>query len=382
MRKEKNKIILSGIPPGASGVGRVLEFLTRNLPNRKIYFPPSLKSGISTRASMLEFNLFHLLIRVYEKFSIRLNQLVLELKIWLWWNKEIVLIHPQSIGYKNVKRLISRNDVSIYIMDNSFFCIKSYNYIDGEKEECLRCLNLNYSSSIHNGCKSFPLKIENSEYFKFLEFLNQKKERIQFLYQNTNQLRLLHRQFGEEIISKQVGLATSDMFEVYESKKLTLPYEYDFIFHGDNIAAKGFHYALQLARELPQYSFLFPCKNDLDLNLQNAIFQPMRWDEGLKDSLIKSRIVICPSLWSAPIEGSLVKSLLLGKAVVVVEGKYNYANELPDTAVIKLTGNLLYDVKTLKKIINEHKLKEFGEKGKKFITQKLLSYSNLMSKNL
>ena len=44
-----------------------------------------------------------------------------------------------------------------------------------------------------------------------------------------------------------------------------------------------------------------------------------------------------PSLWSAPAEGALVKSLAVGRAVAVVRNDTALASELPDELVLKLS---------------------------------------------
>ena len=49
-------------------------------------------------------------------------------------NKNILIMHHQSLGLKATKKLINENDnIDFYIMDNAFFCIKSYNFLENEK---------------------------------------------------------------------------------------------------------------------------------------------------------------------------------------------------------------------------------------------------------
>jgi CDP-paratose 2-epimerase len=55
-------------------------------------------------------------------------------------NKEIIIIHPQTIGWKLTLRLIKRNKIKWYLIDNSFFCLKSYNY-RSKVGECLDCID-------------------------------------------------------------------------------------------------------------------------------------------------------------------------------------------------------------------------------------------------
>ena len=47
-------------------------------------------------------------------------------------------------------------------------------------------------------------------------------------------------------------------------------------------------------------------------------------------------MTVVPSLWSAPIEGALVKSIAISRATAVVDNPSAFAAELPDNLILKL----------------------------------------------
>lgn len=367
-----NRYLVSGISPGPAGVGRVLEYLIVNSKNVIFIYPPSSRI-ISFKESLLKFEIvdfvkcFLFFIRDYYKlYLFRIN-------IYMLRNKDVVILHPQSIGYKNVQRLILRNRVTIYVMDNSFFCVKSYNYLNSSEKACILCLNLSFKNAQTHNCVSFPIEYSYDEYFYFLNFLKENKKQIKFITQNKGQIDLLKKQFGDDIIYSEMGLLTSDMFE--DSKLLLIDREkkYDIVFHGDETLAKGGKYIFEIAKRLPEYTFLFPFNTILAEVPENVDFIKMNWTTGLKEYVFSSKLTLCPSIWSAPIEGSVVKTLKLGVALGVFESEFSFSNELPDAAVLKLSGNIEKDVELVKRFISSEDYKKVRIKGKNFIEGKISS---------
>ena len=120
------RYIISGIEPGKKGAGlfvqKFIELAEEVFPEIKIHCNKTPQNGV---------------IRFLKKTSIykRLRDLYLLLNNSIFpktsiSNAEIFLFHPQSLGLKNVRNLIKKNNhIYIYVLDNFFFCIKSYNYI-------------------------------------------------------------------------------------------------------------------------------------------------------------------------------------------------------------------------------------------------------------
>ncbi len=84
---------------------------------------------------------------------------------------------------------------------------------------------------------------------------------------------------------------------------------------------------------------------------RNCSFITCTWESGLREEMAKSRFVIVPSLWSAPIEGALVKSIACAKAVLVVDNPTSYSGELPLGVVLKLNPQTEIAAKELMRAI-------------------------------
>ncbi|MBX9766531.1 MAG: hypothetical protein K2X47_04600, partial [Bdellovibrionales bacterium] len=85
--------------------------------------------------------------------------------------------------------------------------------------------------------------------------------------------------------------------------------------------------------------FLFPFAFQGSSAPKNAHFQPLSWESGLREEIERSAAVIIPSLWSACIEGSLVKSLGHGQLVFVVENSSSFSAEIPAPILLSLSEN-------------------------------------------
>jgi hypothetical protein len=166
-------------------------------------------------------------------------------------------------------------------------------------------------------------------------------QKIKFIAQNERQALLAKKHFGDEVIIKVAGLWVNDW--VYENSldSKNISAEYDIVYHGRPIAAKGAYWAIQLASFLPQYRFLFPfAKQSLQGHPpQNCSFKEMSWNSGLKNIVINSPLVLVPTLWSSPIEGALIKSISYGNETAVVQNHTSFSDEIPDNVVLKLNIN-------------------------------------------
>jgi len=70
----------------------------------------------------------------------------------------LVLIHPQTSDSKELSRSSKKGKKPtwLYLMDSSFFCVRSYNHVPGERKACLRCLTGRWDNLIAHRCKPFP----------------------------------------------------------------------------------------------------------------------------------------------------------------------------------------------------------------------------------
>ena len=148
-KSTKNKYLISGIAPGKGGVGA----LVKSLESRRKFFNynsiyvrnPSVSiTYLLKKRKMIDFSI-SLALWSWSLFAVQIRMLAM-------YNNKIILIYPQYFNSYILTVLTRNNDVALYVMDNSFFCIKSYNYLDGE--ECMRCVE--GVSAIDEKCTPFP----------------------------------------------------------------------------------------------------------------------------------------------------------------------------------------------------------------------------------
>jgi len=309
--------VISGIGPGATGVGRLIEELEDKADTFNAY-------------DTISFD---------KPFRDEFVDEVIQLR-----DEVLLLIHPQTIGFDLFLHLVKYNNVFIYVMDNSFFCMRSYNHLDSESHECLRCIHHGLEAALENGCEPFPIRFSVEENIKFISELRTMKDRISFLAQNHGQKEMVHAFYGD-VNCEVVGLKTSDM-DIPPPPSSGSPYLWDCVFHGATEPAKGVGFCLELARRMPETSFFIPadreeCATKLGIELapecfENVTFKACRWDSGLREALLAARVALNLSIWSASIEGALVKSMLYTGCVAVNTPSHSFALEIPDYNVIKL----------------------------------------------
>ena len=103
---------------------------------------------------------------------------------------------------------------------------------------------------------------------------------------------------------------------------------------GKSLIAKGIVYYIRLASSLPNHKFFIPdsvenVKKIYSSDLpSNIICENITWESGLLEIVENAKLVINPSLWSAPIEGALVKSAHFNNNVATVKTRFGYENEV------------------------------------------------------
>lgn len=337
--------IISGIPSSLTvGAGRLIQHLVTDAltwgPAVKFVFTGN-KGEVAAayrKRKVLKFAMqatLHYLRRVYATLTLSI----------LIKRPHVVLIHFQEIGVHWCKRFLVARKLPtwIYVLDASYFCLRSYNYLPGESDACLRCLGGDYTHAEANGCKPFP--IANTETLDFIRFLGPlvASGKVCLLAQNKRNAELMQRHYGPGAIVEVIGLWTVDMNDFPESTSPapTAKSAFDVVYHGDAKEVKGLHWALLLARHCPELSFLFPCHAAPDQPIpDNCTFAPMRWETGLREAVQTSKLTLAPSLWSAPIEGALVKSILHAQRVAVIEVASAYSSELPPELVCHLPQDI------------------------------------------
>jgi hypothetical protein len=323
------KVLISGIGQSAGGVGRLMRRLEpvarargyRILSRRMIPLLPLIRDK-------KYITLF------YELFLKSLSWFVFKFETLFVRGDSVLILHPQSIGYKTFMRLVKTNTVYFYVMDNSFFCMMSYNYDKLNSSECLRCIS-NPRNSLPE-CYSWPPLIRKKVAINYLEELMLYSTSIVFLAQTHSQAKLLEQHFGDKIDCRVVGMEPGDL-SLADFQRINLAdpaRDYDLVYHGSIHPAKGIIYFLQISLLLPKLKIFIPmslkaassifsdCKR-----LDNVIFKDCTWETGLEDAVRKAKLVVNPSLWSAPIEGAFLKSLAYNGNVAVVRSKFGFSSE-------------------------------------------------------
>ncbi len=375
--------IVSGIEPAKKGAGRFLNFFITEFQkidkNVNIIF---IKTPENKIVKFLKGTIFFEFLKelyylIYRKF-VRTNQIE---------NASVIIFHPQSLGVKTTINLISRNDkIYFYVLDNFFFCIKSYNHLDNSYVPCFYCLKDIHESNAHN-CKSSPNNVSFDDYKLLNNSIIENINKITFLTQNTNQTKLLLTKYGKNAQVEQIGMNTG---EISVDENVVTPdyFEYDFLYHNTLNHAKGINYFVNLAQLMPDYTFVIPypkavveklCNAKLD-NV-NLLFVPCSWETGLRELILKSRITIVPSLWSAPIEGSLLKSMFYANAVAVVKSEYSFSSEIPENLYIQLSENLQSTVLSLESFMKDYISQHFKAKEWviSFLNQNTISIRNFIA---
>ena len=139
-------------------------------------------------------------------FKSAIKKNIFNLKLREIKNKNILIMHHQSLGLKATKKLINENDnIDFYIMDNAFFCIKSYNFLENEKKECLNCLGGNFESAYEYNCKVFPYKYSIKNNIEFLKFLKFESKKLNFYALSLSHASLIKKHFGVKVSVKVIN---------------------------------------------------------------------------------------------------------------------------------------------------------------------------------
>lgn len=256
----------------------------------------------------------------------------------------LVVFHPQEIGMRWLDELITRRAsrgrvTEVFVLDASFFCVRSYNHLEGESAPCLRCLQYGPAEATRLRCRPFP--IGDGWAMTFVRRLRDhaRSGRVAFWTQTEGYSKLIE-QFAECAVKVRVaGLWTDDFDDLNACFPTVRPIA-DVVYHGSWHDAKGARWALSLATAMPERTFLFPCRKPMGLEAPaNVVFQPLSWDNGLAEQVKASPLCLVPSLWTSPIEGALVKSIAHSPATAVVSVADGFAAQLPKELVLRLPSD-------------------------------------------
>lgn len=352
---KKSILFVNGVPSIEKGAGLFSIQLDEDIKNYNNISCLFVSNRIVIGKHFKDNNIFKVLTAFLQHCYYRLRFFIFLTTYWVKKPDVLIILHQQYVGFKQCEKIIkSRNkDTFIYLLDSGFFCIKSYNHLEKDNSECIKCVGGNYESINIHGCNPFPVKSKDFRHFlvNLHKYVGQNK--ISFLTQNNKQADLVKLHYGEDVNVKTVGIWTSKLPDMNSYKKLReeIVVKDYILYHGTPIAAKGVTYSLALAKLCPDINFVFPFDKSIinDSRIpNNCEFHPINWDTGLKELTINSKLVLVPSLWSAPIESALVKSLIYSNAVCVVEIDYAFSSEIENDIILKLSKNLTEAAKQIK----------------------------------
>lgn len=291
-------------------------------------------------------------------------------------NSTVFLFHPQTLGLLNSSKLIRSNrKIYFYLLDNFFFCMKSHNYTQLKGfNSCIDCLtNEIRQSASDNGCSVQPIFYSVTLYLQFLDTLSNNLDKITFLAQNSNQKDLIIMKFGPDVQVDIIGMYTGEINfddQLPEQQK-----DIDFLFHNTDKLQKGLAFFIDLAVKMPTKSFVVPYVRDvIKYNLKNTPlpdnldYRPCTWETGLLNLMQHAQIVVNPSLWSASVEGALLKSLFYHGCVAVKPNQYSFTDELPDDIVIRLSNDQEKNVGLLNSFLdNKVEQESLRKKSRKWV---------------
>lgn len=336
--------IVSGIPPDSSGTGRLLAHLINSKPDSdewdiRFYYP---FRPFGNRRRMLQQRQYFALARDVARVAV--SWLLLRVRLRLLkpsHNDAVLVFHPQTLGFDRTLRVLHRwrGRAFLFGLDNSFFCVRSYNYIPGEASPCLRCLGGRFEAAAEMGCQPFPVVDSAAHRFVRDLFDLLRNGDVCILAQNRRNAELYRRHAGDKARVQVVGLWTADWTSLFQEAAGPAGDDgYDIVFHGHFVPAKGADWMLEVARHLPEARFLFPTPLPTRVKSapENVTSSRMTWETGLDAETARARIVCVPSLWSATIEGALIKSIMFGRAAARINITSAYGDELPEGLILDL----------------------------------------------
>ena len=366
----RKKYIISGYYVPSSGLYNYLQAI---LPISKLY-----KYNFITRRNFRQIinekNLSKKYIEIFFWLVKKIGFNELHLRLMFLKNSEIIFVHPQSIGYKIFLKLIRKNKIiKVLIVDNSFFCLESYNYDKINKKECLLCyFNCN---DILPYCIPSNSKSSVQTEKKFLINYKEYAKKIIFFALDENHKSFIKNYFFNVREIHVIGNNSNEYDKESLSESLQLcGVKYDIIFHGGLHPAKGLNYTLDLAKKLTNLNILIPFSKEKVyeqypdiVQLKNISYLDINWKNGLKYYLKNAKLILCLSEWSSTSEAALLKSLYYNGNVAIIKTNYGFSNQIPDNIIMKLSKDIDTDIELIKKhlIISENKMilvKEWVEK--------------------
>lgn len=364
------RFVISGIGKGPGGVGRFIEYLDGISNQSNLVFIYPKRSGLKNAflRKVIENLFFRPLFRLKVVCMIKPND-------------EVVVLHQQTVGYWTMRFLLSIScRLTLYIMDNGFFCVKAYNYLDGTGRECFECLQGEVSASIENNCRPQPA-VSRREAVALQRLIREKRKDINFLVLSDFNGKLLRASIGSDIEVSTRYFQTYDLLSSVEKGsgvKGQHEASFDVVLHAASIEPKGFLYFLELVSRMPHLTFFVPAKTvpEKYKSLANLAYSDLTWETGLREVVQRAGLVVTPSLWSFTPEAATLKSLIFNGCVAVVKNKYGFSNEMQPNSFVPLSGSAVKDVVVIQKFFDSPNKEYLKEGARSYVAEYFKKASN------
>jgi hypothetical protein len=290
---------------------------------------------------------------------------------WLSTIPHVVVFHPQMLGVRDTLALMHQRAASgltthLYMLDNFFFCLRSYNHLDHETTPCLRCVGHGQGvKALEQGCRPWPAADALASVFITELHGLVTSGRVHLFAQNEKQIDLARQHFGPAAQITYAGLWCADWTAFVdqflsngkaEGDDLTPANPYDVVYHGSRDPAKGISWTLEVAAQTPDLRYLIPIdRGAITMSgPANVTIQSMKWESGLHQAVREARVVLAPSLWSSPCEGALIKNIVVAQAPAVVDVPSAFSSEIPPDVLLKLPAEPHAAASQLRDVVQGH----------------------------
>jgi hypothetical protein len=290
----------------------------------------------------------------------------------------IIILHQTTAISVVLALHFIKKKLIIYPLDNFFFCRSSYNFHHKTDNECLLCLGANLT--VDDTCESFPLKGKNKSNDRLRGYLKKISRSIFFVCQNKLQAELVTKHYGVGTRTLVSGLGTENLIDSLSThwKESCERVNTKVFVHIRSHGAKGLNTVLIAAFKLPTYSFYIPDSmpkvfaegHDIP---SNVIFHDIGDQSDLIERAVSASLVLVPSKWSAPIETSLIKSLLTNANVAVLESTMGFEREISSDVDLLVLDHRIetWDAKIKYYLSREIDYRKLQDSRIKFVRQHL-----------
>jgi len=344
-----DKLFVSLLPSKHGGAGDYLDEILKYYSDYSKIIVPNFLKGI------------WILNRFLIIFFKNLYKFYLTLLLKFFSVNKLVIFHAQTISYKlSALLLLNSKDIEFYILDTNFFCKKSYNEYLGKP--CFRCFEF---FNPFQDCNHHPYYSNDIDYKKFIDAIKYSEKKITFIVQTKGYEKLLINKYPLAKVKilkmKHDGLIYNNQKQNWNIKNDKILN--DFFFHAHLTNPKGLKYFLELSKKMSDKKFILPGYKEFSELTNNVVIKKISWGEVFIEELKKSKIILCPSVWTYPVESALIKSMLLKKAVAIIDIQNSFSKEIPNDCVIKLKGEVDNDSNTLNFFLNNNNYLQIANNG-------------------